>query len=76
MIEFESCNLEGIKRKKSFHSIAEILKKWWDEDDTDLPNCEDSVLSLWIDGHKLLPPRKFDDLIYELEMRYWKEMIL
>lgn len=43
MIEFETCNLEGIKIKRNFHSISEILKKWWDEDDIDLPDHEDSV---------------------------------
>lgn len=52
MIEFEYCDFNEIKRKKSFHSIAEILKKWWDEDDIELPDREDTVLSFYIDGVK------------------------
>lgn len=76
MIEFETYNVEGIKIKRSFHSISEILKKWWDEDDIDLPDHEDSVQSLCVNGQKILPPKTFGDLIYELEVWYWKEVIL
>lgn len=72
----ETRNSDGIPVHLVYESIAEVLKAWWDEGNTDIPNGDDLVLKFSISGREIIPPKIFRDLIYELEHMYWRDFLV
>lgn len=72
MIRLKTINVDGNEVERTFESIAEILKNWWDEEETDLPGGDDEVLKLTVDGKSMRSLKHFAELIHELEILFWK----
>lgn len=73
MIRLKTINVDGMEIERTFESVSEILKNWWDEEHgTDLPGGDDEVLELAIDGEPVSSPEHFEGVIHELEVIFWK----
>ncbi len=74
MIRFKTINVDGIEKERSFETVGEILKNWWDEEQgTDLPGGDDEVLELVIEGVSCPAPRCFLDVINGFEAMFWHD---
>lgn len=72
MIKFTTVNCNGVKIERSFDSIADIIKDWWNEEGTTLPDSEDPVVCYNIDDKDIYPKNlDFDGFICDLQIRYW-----
>lgn len=75
-ISLTTRNIDGELRVWRFDAAAEILKKWWNEEETDIPCGDDKIEGLTVYGEKVPMPETFEKLITELEIQYWKDLIL
>jgi hypothetical protein len=65
--------VDGVEIERTFETTAEILKNWWDEEQgTDLPDGDDEVLELVIDGESYHTPGNFVGVISRLEAMFWQ----
>lgn len=73
MIRIKTINVDGVEVERTFDSVADILKNWWDEENgTDLPSGDDEVLELTMDGKSIRSLKHFAELIQELESLFWR----
>ena len=73
MIRIKTINVDGVEVERTFESVADILKNWWDEEnETDLPGGDDEVLELTMDGKSIRSLKHFAELIQELESLFWR----
>lgn len=75
-ISLTTRNIEGELRVWKFDTAAEILKKWWDEDEVDCPGGDDEVEGIYSYGKMIPAPKTFGEVITEIEIQYWRDLEL
>lgn len=72
MIRVKTINVNGKEIERTFETVAEILTNWRDENEADLPEGDDEVVELTMDGKSMRSVRHFAGLIQKLESLFWR----